>query len=101
MTWKPTDEMVKVAWEVLQYEHIFPQGVEPVLIAVQPLIAAEALGEYAAIVAPAAAALVERTQAEARAKALEEAAKIIEYWSPLSEAADAIRSLIPKPSDAP
>ena len=81
MTWKPTDEMMRVV-----YSTASTRPWVDALIAVQPLIAAEA-----------------------RAKALEEAAKIVETEprfrlgfrldgnARIENAAAAIRSRIPKP----
>ena len=72
MTWKPTDEMMRVV-----YSTASTRPWVDALIAVQPLIAAEA-----------------------RAKALEEAAAHAEkgfYSCTPREIADLIRSLIPKP----
>ena len=79
MTWKPTDEMVRIAWEGFEWGPETNRMLRA-LIAVQPLIAAEA-----------------------RAKALEEAAALfdggIDTFS--KAAALSIRSLIPKPPANP
>ena len=115
MTWKPTDEMVKLVAERYEsaYEPAFsePRFAADTLIAVQPLIAAEAIKqfldtEYNSCVG----ALVDKAAAEARAKALEEAAKVCDEkesewdrhlddgWdSAAALCATEIRSLIPKP----
>lgn len=83
MTWKPTDEMKEIAIKLLTDFHrktSYAPNVEAVelLIAVQPLIAEQA-----------------------RIKALDGAARMIEYWSPFSVYADSIRSLIRRPPDNP
>ena len=154
MTWKPTEAMETVHVDAYSDEydkHGFSTlSLQAALIAVQPLIAAEAM-ERAAQIADAfvastedgpldrvdtfqnmaadsiahairfastgnitppppanrvVAAMIERAMAEARAKALEDAAKVAENdapdWhertgNPCNRIAKAIRSLVPKP----
>ena len=109
MTWKPTDEMVDTAYNVNNERHEYPStdDMARALIAVQPLIAAEAIGkfldeEYNSCVG----GLVDYRVAEATAKVLKDAADTIDAYDPDDLAVAGrgilsaiIRSLIPKPPE--
>ena len=115
MTWKPTDEMIKAYHDAQQKalreceEINCPSDHEVVaLIAVQPLIAAQTKAEWEEAYLHAFREKFPLIVAEARAKALEEAATICEenaednadnarrHQQAIRDARD-IRRLIPKP----
>ena len=99
MTWKPTDEMVK-AFDDLRFideARYLPQRITTALIAVQPLIAADARAkalEEAADVAYLACLKAGKAPRRTKTLGLGRGTYNTEY---AAEAKAAIRSLIPKP----